>query len=145
MKTATGRMVLALLFTMATVTQAMNYLALPRMGRSAYIAFPRLGRGYLAFPRLGRSQGGSDANKDGTDCCMTGLNKEWMPQEGGTTTTRNICPAESCCQGLREILAQKPDGVFYSMCIPACASEGDSKATETSRNVLRKLKDILQN
>ncbi|KAL8572409.1 hypothetical protein ACOMHN_000556 [Nucella lapillus] len=146
-----GKMLVAILFATATVTEALNYLALPRMGRSqGYLAFPRMGRrGYLAFPRMGRGlASGSDVSQHGADCCLTGLKMEWVPEEGGTTTTQNVCRANSCCEGLREILAQKPDGVFYSMCIPtnSCSPpEENSKVEDTSRRVLQKLNDLLRN
>lgn len=90
-----------------------------------YIAFPRLGRGYLAFPRLGRSQSGNDANDEASaSCCPLGLKTEWILAEAGKADTRNICPAEApCCEELQEILDQRPDGSFYSMCVPSCYSD----------------------
>ncbi|PVD36744.1 hypothetical protein C0Q70_03734 [Pomacea canaliculata] len=121
-----------------------NYIAFPRMGRSGYIAFPRLGRGYLAFPRLGRSQSGNDANDEASaSCCPLGLKTEWILAEAGKADTRNICPAEApCCEELQEILDQRPDGSFYSMCVPSCYSDSH-KASEASDAVLRKLKGML--
>ncbi|XP_025083419.1 small cardioactive peptides-like isoform X1 [Pomacea canaliculata] len=109
-----------------------------------YIAFPRLGRGYLAFPRLGRSQSGNDANDEASaSCCPLGLKTEWILAEAGKADTRNICPAEApCCEELQEILDQRPDGSFYSMCVPSCYSDSH-KASEASDAVLRKLKGML--
>nr|AQS80538.1 sCAP-2 precursor [Charonia tritonis] len=138
------RMLLALLFVTATVTEAMNYLALPRMGRSGYIAFPRLGRGYLAFPRMGRSQGASVDAERGASCCALGLKTEWLLAEDGKTTTQNICEAKSCCQGLQEVMDQKPDGAFYTLCIPTCSSE-ETKPEAANENMLLKLKGLLRN
>ncbi|KAK7093868.1 small cardioactive peptides-like isoform X1 [Littorina saxatilis] len=140
MESSACRMLLAVLFATAIATEAM-YVAFPRQGRSAYIAFPRMGRGYLAFPRLGRS--GSDAGQDGGACCKTGLKTEWVLSEDGKTSQQNVCAADSCCQGLQEIVGEKPDGAYYSLCIPSCSA--DSKLTSSSETVLRKLKRMLAN
>lgn len=144
METTCCRVVLLLLVATVTVTEAMSFLALPRMGRSGYIAFPRMGkRAYLALPRLGRrSQTGSDGQET---CCPLGLKTEWTVEEDGKTEVHNVCPAEvACCEGLQEVLDQKPDGAFYSLCIPSSYSV-DEKATEASENVIRKLNGLLQN
>ncbi|KAK7093869.1 small cardioactive peptides-like isoform X2 [Littorina saxatilis] len=130
MESSACRMLLAVLFATAIATEAM-----------AYIAFPRMGRGYLAFPRLGRS--GSDAGQDGGACCKTGLKTEWVLSEDGKTSQQNVCAADSCCQGLQEIVGEKPDGAYYSLCIPSCSA--DSKLTSSSETVLRKLKRMLAN
>ncbi|XP_076472433.1 small cardioactive peptides-like [Babylonia areolata] len=148
MVTFSAKMLLAMLVAAATVTEAMNYLALPRMGRSSYLAFPRMGRrsGYLNFPRMGRAfpGPGSDTNQDGVDCCLTGLKTEWVPQEGGSTATLTVCEADSCCPGLRQLLAEKPNGEFYSMCVPAGCPAQDKAMEETSQRVLRKVGQLLQ-
>lgn len=141
MELSNSKMSIVLLLVIVVVTAHANYLALPRMGRrSGYIAFPRLGRGfpsrsqraYLALPRMGRSQGGSDVNEP--DCCMPGLKTEWLLDDGGRTRIQNVCVADACCDGLTEVLDQKPDGAFYSMCIPVNDST-PNKLTDTTVNV----------
>lgn len=116
------------------------------MGRSGYIAFPRLGRGYLAFPRLGRSGSGSDVTSgSGSACCSVGLKTEWLLEEGGKTSTQDVCEADVCCEDLTEIMAQKPNGAFYTICIPSCRAADSVKSPGPLESVLRKLKGMPDN
>ena len=76
---------------------------------------------YLAFPRLGRAQ---SAQAGSDDCCPIGLKNEWL-DETEKSEVHNICQSDVCCIGLKEIIKRKPDGVYYSMCIPtaSCSNE----------------------
>ncbi|GFR82792.1 small cardioactive peptide [Elysia marginata] len=82
------------------------------------------GGNYLAFPRMGRS--GANVASD-VPCCGVGLKEEFVLGDDGKEELRAICPARSeCCAGLREIVDEKPDGVYYSMCIPDIPAHGVS-------------------
>lgn len=99
---------LAVLIAIVCCADAMNYLAFPRMGRSS--------GNYLAFPRMGRSDAkvASDAG-----CCGIGLKEEFVLGDDGKEELRTICASTTeCCAGLREIVDEKPDGLYYSMCVP---------------------------
>ena len=54
---------------------------------------------------------------------MTGLKTEWLLAEDGKTTTQDVCQAESCCSGLQQLLFQRPDGAYYTLCVPAVAED----------------------
>nr|ARS01388.1 small cardioactive peptide 1 [Deroceras reticulatum] len=110
--------------------EAMQYLAFPRMGRS----------GYLAFPRMGRSQTKSETSAEFSNCCGVGLKNEFVVGGAGKEELRPVCPLNSeCCQGLREITDQKPDGTYYSMCVPDFP-----ESSGQSTDVLRKLKGLIR-
>ncbi|XP_041377758.1 small cardioactive peptides-like [Gigantopelta aegis] len=103
--------------------EAMNFLAYPRLGRSSYLAFPRLGRAHVSAA--------------GSDCCQVGLKNEWL-DENDKSEMHNICQSDVCCFGLKEIVKRKPNGVYYSMCIPTGSHQ------EISKNVIGKLKELLR-
>nr|ABU82756.1 small cardiac-like peptide precursor [Tritonia tetraquetra] len=118
---------LTLLFVIICTVDAMNYLAFPRMGRS----------GYLAFPRMGRSQAkAGTAEAIDTECCGIGLKSEFAVSDDGKEELHNICTASVsvCCEGLRELADEKPNGVVYSMCVPDV-----SKMYPSSYNKLKRL------
>ncbi|XP_046381429.1 small cardioactive peptides-like isoform X2 [Haliotis cracherodii] len=134
MEASAIRLSIGLVVILVVGSEAMNYLAFPRMGRSLLqfrskdgLPFPmprkRLqsdGRsGYLAFPRMGRA-GQQTAGSD--ECCTMGLKNEWVVGDDGKAEVRNICQAgKVCCSGLKETVDRKfDDGVFYSMCLPEC-------------------------
>ncbi|KAK3774299.1 hypothetical protein RRG08_040902 [Elysia crispata] len=78
---------------------------------------PNKTSGYMAFPRMGRSDGKTDS--DVVPCCGVGLKEEFVVRQDGKEELRTVCaPNSECCAGLREIVDEKPDGLYYSMCIP---------------------------
>nr|ARS01389.1 small cardioactive peptide 2 [Deroceras reticulatum] len=110
--------------------EALNYLAFPRMGRS----------GYLAFPRMGRGQVKSETGADIGSCCGLGLRSEFLIGQDGKEELRVLCPANmGCCEGLREVVDEKADGVFYSICVPV---QQESNTHES--DVLRKVKSLIR-
>ncbi|XP_012943902.1 small cardioactive peptides [Aplysia californica] len=135
METSVSRVTvsLTLLVLIICSADAMNYLAFPRMGRAR--------PGYLAFPRMGRSQMKTET---GTDCCGLGMKSEFViGQEGKEELRHGACSSSvACCAGLREIVDQKQDGVFFSMCVPDFVASRSSE--ESSSEVLSKLKSLLQ-
>ncbi|XP_059145095.1 small cardioactive peptides-like isoform X4 [Physella acuta] len=115
------------------VARRATYLALPRMGRS----------GYLAFPRMGRSHFKSETVDDISNCCGIGLKNEFFVGQDGREELQSVCPPRAeCCEGLREIIDAKPDGVYYSMCVPTCPLSQDSNAR--SSEVRNKLLSVLK-
>nr|ABU82753.1 small cardiac-like peptide B [Pleurobranchaea californica] len=121
-----------LIVVIICTVDAMNYLAFPRMGRS----------GYLAFPRMGRAPSKADASGDSSDCCRIGLKSVLFVNADGKEDLRNMCSVSggACCEGLRDFVDEKQDGVIYSMCIP------DLEMTRLhSSQVYSKLKRLLQN
>ncbi|KAL8571068.1 hypothetical protein ACOMHN_010529 [Nucella lapillus] len=145
MDSATIKIIFAFVFVTVTVSEAANEIQAPRMRRSSYLAFPRLGRGYLALPRMGRSHPGNDAAAaNGGSCCTTGLKKEWLFGEDGKMSSQKMCEAESCCPDFMEVENTKPDGTFYTMCVPRC-SLGDRSVDAASDNMMLSLKRLLRN
>ncbi|XP_046381430.1 small cardioactive peptides-like isoform X3 [Haliotis cracherodii] len=128
MEASAIRLSIGLVVILVVGSEAMNYLAFPRMGRSGYLAFPRMGR-------AGQQTAGSD------ECCTMGLKNEWVVGDDGKAEVRNICQAgKVCCSGLKETVDRKfDDGVFYSMCLPECY-----KPQTVNKSVLGKLKRLLQ-
>ncbi|BFZ22896.1 hypothetical protein BsWGS_25934 [Bradybaena similaris] len=123
---------LSLLVVLVCSAEAMNYLAFPRMGRS----------GYLAFPRMGRSQSKSETAGEFGNCCGVGLKSELVIGHEGKEEIRPICSVNAeCCQGLRELADQKPDGTYYSMCVPDFPFGLESNGP--SSEVLKKLKTLM--
>uniref|UniRef100_A0A0B6Y966 Uncharacterized protein n=1 Tax=Arion vulgaris TaxID=1028688 RepID=A0A0B6Y966_9EUPU len=124
---------LAVLVLMVFSAEALNYLAFPRMGRS----------GYLAFPRMGRSQTKSETSAEFASCCGIGLKSEFVSGPSGKEELRPVCSVNAeCCPGLREMGDQKPDGVYYSMCVPDFSFGLESNLQ--SSDVLRKLKSLIK-
>ncbi|XP_059145093.1 small cardioactive peptides-like isoform X2 [Physella acuta] len=145
------------------VARRATYLALPRMGRSEVQKKPQLPwnfivprkrglpqgfilprkRGYLAFPRMGRSHFKSETVDDISNCCGIGLKNEFFVGQDGREELQSVCPPRAeCCEGLREIIDAKPDGVYYSMCVPTCPLSQDSNAR--SSEVRNKLLSVLK-
>uniref|UniRef100_A0A0B6ZLF4 Uncharacterized protein n=1 Tax=Arion vulgaris TaxID=1028688 RepID=A0A0B6ZLF4_9EUPU len=111
--------------------EAMNYLAFPRMGRS----------GYLAFPRMGRSQVKSETAADISSCCGMGLKSEFVIGQDGKEELLVICQVNAgCCEGLREVVDEKPDGTYYSLCVPVQPESkvGSADAMRKMTNVMKK-------
>ncbi|XP_046579677.1 small cardioactive peptides-like isoform X1 [Haliotis rubra] len=127
MEASAIRLSIGLVVILVVGSEAMNYLAFPRMGRSGYLAFPRMGRS-------GQQTAGSD------ECCTMGLKNEWVVGDEGKAEVRSICQTGNvCCSGLKETVDTKPDGVIYSMCLPECY-----KPQTVNKSVLGKLKRLLQ-
>ncbi|GFO21986.1 hypothetical protein PoB_004849100 [Plakobranchus ocellatus] len=128
---------LAVLIAIVCCADAMRH----KRSEKNYIAFPRMGRsGYLAFPRMGR--GGAKADGE-AGCCGIGLKDEFVVGHDGKEELRTLCGGRSeCCEGLREIVDEKPDGVYYSMCVPDIPVSG--QANSRSSQVLNKLKTLLK-
>nr|ALC76813.1 sCAP [Theba pisana] len=124
---------MSLLVILVCSAEAMNYLAFPRMGRS----------GYLAFPRMGRSQAKSETAAEFGNCCGVGLKSELVIGHDGKEELRPVCTVNAeCCQGLRELADQKPDGTYYSMCVPDLPFSLESNGP--SSEVLKKLKTLMK-
>ncbi|CAG5116311.1 unnamed protein product, partial [Candidula unifasciata] len=99
--------------------------------------------GYLAFPRMGRSQGKSETAAELGNCCGVGLKSELIIGHEGKEDLRPICSFNAeCCQGLRELADQKPDGTYYSMCVPDFSFGLESNGP--SSEVIKKLKTLIR-
>ncbi|XP_076451331.1 small cardioactive peptides-like isoform X2 [Babylonia areolata] len=140
MDSATFRLVFAFVFVAVIYAEVTNVASQPRVRRESYLGFPRLGRGYLALPRMGRS--GSDASTNGGACCTTGLKKDWVIGEEGKMAARDVCHAEACCAGYVEVEGAKPDGTFYTMCVPRCGPVANTNMEAGSDDVMEKLKRL---
>ncbi|XP_076451330.1 small cardioactive peptides-like isoform X1 [Babylonia areolata] len=165
MDSATFRLVFAFVFVAVIYAEVTNVASQPRVRRetyfsrpfamprkrssfiedgqekrASYLGFPRLGRGYLALPRMGRS--GSDASTNGGACCTTGLKKDWVIGEEGKMAARDVCHAEACCAGYVEVEGAKPDGTFYTMCVPRCGPVANTNMEAGSDDVMEKLKRL---
>lgn len=119
----------ALLVFFVCSAEAMNYLAFPRMGRSGYLAFPRMGRSHVKSETVG-------------NCCGVGLKSEFLFGQDGKEELRAVCPLDSCCEGLREVVDERSVGVFYSVCVPEFPLRRDLNAH--SSEVLGKLKNLIE-
>ncbi|ESO91141.1 hypothetical protein LOTGIDRAFT_149279 [Lottia gigantea] len=90
-------------------TEAMNYMAFPRLGRS----------GYLAFPRLGRSDGQTiqSSEFEQAECCPEGIKSHWIIIGASKPEIRSRCsPKSVCCEGLEELVGRSSDHIFYTKC-----------------------------
>jgi len=143
--TSTLRVCTVLMVVLVCTVESASYLAFPRMGRArpGYLAFPRMGRsnpGYIAFPRMGRSQ---VKQQTGSDCCSVGMKSVFAIGDDGKEDTLSVCNSNAqCCSGLREVVDQKAEGVYFSMCVPDVPTSASSD--EGSSEVLSKLKRMLQ-
>ncbi|CAL1548727.1 unnamed protein product [Lymnaea stagnalis] len=99
--------------------------------------------GYLAFPRMGRSHFKSETSADVTGCCGVGIKNEFLIGQDGKEEIRSACGARAdCCEGLKEVVDQKNDGVYFSMCVPDITFAQASSVR--SSEVFNKLKSLLE-